>query len=165
MTIINAFGWTPTQLIGNDTIADLILKTIDLRSQKISIEKVIGKEECEKKKERIEEIQKECRGYVTLMDLATLSPLHLPMHLLEESTIIPRIKPRFFSVINDPFTGIGNIDLTSKGKDVELLFNLEMFQVADQTKLGLCTDFLSTVGAETEFKCQMGPSYRVLSLP
>jgi sulfite reductase alpha subunit-like flavoprotein len=62
-----------------------------------------------------------------------------------------------YSIINDPFKSN-----EEKANSLEVLFNLEKF---GDNKTGLCTEFLSTIDKSREFKVQMGPAYRVLSIP
>ena len=39
-TVIDAFGWKADELIGNDTTAELLEKSIDLRSQRCNTAKI-----------------------------------------------------------------------------------------------------------------------------
>lgn len=58
--------------------------------------------------------------------------------MVEEAVIIPRIKPRFYSVINYPFVNGEN-----KANELEFLFSLERFTKNGETKTGVCSQFLT----------------------
>lgn len=50
-------------------------------------------------------------GFISLLDLANEflenkelgDKLPVPMYIIEESKIVPQMKPRFYSIVNDPF--------------------------------------------------------------
>lgn len=48
------------------------------------------------------------------------------MYIIEEAKIIPRIKARFYSIINDPFEGD-----SSHTKNLEFAFSLNTFKKGD----------------------------------
>ena len=74
-----------------------MISDVDIRSEKINLKKLEIKNDVVKPDE-----------HITLLELAerVLSEGHelkLPQYIVEENTIISRIKPRFYSIINDPF--------------------------------------------------------------
>ena len=86
--------------------------TVDLRSQKINLDKIFDDPKAvEKHTDLIKDIKTKYEGFVTLLDLAKEflenkelnDKLPVPMYIIEESKIVPYIKQRFYSIVNDPF--------------------------------------------------------------
>jgi sulfite reductase alpha subunit-like flavoprotein len=65
----------------------------------------------QKNSELVETVKQKYEGFVTLLDLANeflqnkelSQKLPVPMYIIEESKIVPQMKPRFYSIVNDPF--------------------------------------------------------------
>ena len=119
----------------------------------------------------LKQLELKYQPFMTLLELAEefeamdneiRENLVLPQYVIEEAAIVPRIKPRMYSIINDPFS-----DGSDKGDQIELLFSLEKFEKNGKVQTGFCSRFLSLPQPENaaEIRCHMGPAYRVLSLP
>ena len=100
---------------------------------------------------------------ITLIDLAqyiqnTGENLKIESFILEESHIIPRIKPRFYSLANNP--------AQNGYKTVKFVFSNEIFESNGVKKEGFCTSFLSNqANIGKKIKCNLSILYRVLRLP
>lgn len=83
--------------------------------------------------------------------------------MVEESHIIPKIKPRFYSITNDPYMGRSQ----QKSKQLEIVLSETKYQKGDSYRYGLCTSFITNPSNwnSTEFKCQFSSSFRILRLP
>ena len=147
---ISAFGWKENELIGNKTLKELLISDVDIRSEKMNLKKVDVVVE---------------QDHVTLLELAELviqgkvQNVKLPQYIVEESNILPRIKPRFYSIINDPF-----VENAEKTKRLTFLFSETSFTKNDSTRFGLCSSFLKSSYSQ-EIKCQFSQAYRVLKMP
>lgn len=88
----------------------------------------------------------------------------MPMYIIEESKVVPYIKPRFYSIVNDPFPN--GADTT---KRLEFAFSLTKFEKYNQERLGLCTQFLTDErnlnNEKVEIKSQFSQVYRILRMP
>jgi sulfite reductase alpha subunit-like flavoprotein len=84
--------------------------------------------------------------------------------LIEEAHIIPKIKQRYYSIINDPFKG--GVSVTDS---LEIIFTKTKFIKNGKPHYGLCTSFMSdseNVGnPKQEVKIHFSSAYRVLKLP
>ena len=106
-----------------------------MRSQKINIEKVFDNPKLvEENQNFIQSIREKYDGFVTLLDFATewieskmQEKVKLPYHILEDSGVIPQIKPRFYSIVNDPFP-----NGESKTQKLEFAFSLTKFLAGDK---------------------------------
>lgn len=106
--------------------------TVDLRSQKINLEKIFDDPKAvEKHSDIVQAIKAKFEGFVTLLDLAEeyllnqelKDKLPVPMYIIEESKIVPYIKQRFYSVVNDPFP-----NGAEKTQRLEFAFSLTKFE-------------------------------------
>jgi hypothetical protein len=95
---IDAFGWNKDELLGNFTVLQMLKQTVDLRSQKINMEKIFDDAKIvQKNAEIIGKIKSKYQGFVTLLDLASelvenvelKEILIVPMYIIEESGIVP----------------------------------------------------------------------------
>lgn len=88
----------------------------------------------------------------------------LPQTIIKEGRLIPRLKPRFYSITNDPFP-----ENESETDFLQFVFSEEGFEKNDKFYKGLCSQFLTNkkiAGAEDiDIKCQMSQAYRVLKFP
>jgi sulfite reductase alpha subunit-like flavoprotein len=137
--IIKRFGWKELDLIGNKTVREMLISDVDIRSQKVTFELPPGLK----------------GGFVTLLDLVDVPDFKLEQYLLED---LPRMKPRFYSIVNDPFPVAG----IEKTKKLEFLLSRTKFQKNDQECDGLCSQFLTSLATKEEIKCQFSSAYRVL---
>ena len=56
-TIIDTFGWSPDELIGNETTAEVLERAIDLKSQKCNLDKIFkGQKVNAEAKERLDKL-------------------------------------------------------------------------------------------------------------
>ena len=96
----------------------------------------------------MDEIENKYNNHVTLLDFANYIiefkiKVKVPQYLIEESKLIPRIKPRFYSITNDPFPN--NEDKT---KILSIVFSSTHFSKNDNIYRGHCTDFLTNFALE-----------------
>lgn len=84
--IIEAFGWKENELLGNKTVREMLTQDVDVRSQKINMPLA-------------PELVEKYGGFVTLLDLAEEN-IKIEQYKIED---LPRIKPRFYSIVNDPY--------------------------------------------------------------
>lgn len=141
-TCIKAFGWNESELLGNKTVKQLLCEDIDIRSQKVNLNKLWPnapenppsplKEYMDKKKESQREeivcLLDIAKDYLANDDLAKCQEAQLPQYLVEEAHIIPKIKPRFYSIVNDPFEGM----TVKKTKQLEIMFSETKFKKGDE---------------------------------
>lgn len=109
LRVIGAFGWKENELIGNRTVKETLIDVVDIRTYKVNLEKMF--KDVKGTDEAVAAFKAKYSGTVTLLDLAeeyildeTLkTKMPIPQYMIEESHIIPRLKPRFYSITNDPF--------------------------------------------------------------
>ena len=85
----------------------MLIGDVDIRTSKVNLDKMFNKGH----EDVIATIKTKYSGQVTLMDLAEefildeslKTKMPLAQFMIEESNIIPRLKPRFYSITNDPF--------------------------------------------------------------
>jgi len=107
---IEAFKWRADELIGNKTLKELLVSDVDIRSEKVNLKKLDVKIAMDD-------------DHISLLEIAEKVlerglEITLPQYIVEESSIIPRIKPRFYSIINDPF-----VENMSKTNRLSFLFS------------------------------------------
>ena len=119
---IQAFNWNATELVGNKTVKQLLQEDVDIRSAKVNIDKLwedVAKGKVAKDgpfreyfnnlkslpKDAIVSLHDIAKFFIENPEIANLQDAKVPQYMVEESHIIPRIKPRFYSVANDPFMG------------------------------------------------------------
>ena len=109
MRVIGAFGWKENELIGNKSVKEMLISEVDIRTYKVNLEKMF--KDVKGTDEAVAAFKTKYSGTVTLLDLAeeyildeTLkTKMPIAQFMIEESHIIPRLKPRFYSITNDPF--------------------------------------------------------------
>lgn len=72
-TCIQAFGWNESELVGNKTVKQLLCQDIDIRSQKVNLNKLwpSATEEASPFGEYVENLKTRSRGeIVCLLDIA-----------------------------------------------------------------------------------------------
>jgi len=176
---IKAFGWNESELIGNKTVKQMLCEDVDIRSQKVNLDKLWpqGSSEEGPLKEFIALLRRTYAGadilcvldfareLVKLGEAGKAEAFEVPQYMVEETHVMPRIKPRFYSIVNDPFMG-GSV---KKTKTLEIVLSETTFKKNDEVRLGLCTNFLTNAenvsDSKVEIKCQFSSSYRVLRLP
>lgn len=179
---VKAFGWNASELLGNKTVQELLCQDVDLRSLKVNIDKLwpdvaSGKDAKDgpfreyfnslkaKGKDSITCLYDIAKYYLDNPEVASLPEAKIAQYMVEETHIIPRIKPRFYSVSNDPFMG----HVQQKTKEVEIVISETRFRKEgeDDERLGLCTDFITNPSNlnQKEFKCQFSNAYRILRMP
>ena len=96
--VIQQFKWHSSTLIGNNTVEQLLTNEIDIRSEKLKLSKFMSEY-------NLQYIQEDVLNhpYLTLLQLAKYSEKlpEIPYSILEDN--IPKIKPRHYSITNDPF--------------------------------------------------------------
>lgn len=125
---IRAFGWQRQALIGNFTVKELLTTQVDMVSSPINLLKLFPETD-EAGLKMVKEMQSRHDPFMTLLELADefdalgdSSRLCLPQYMIEEAHLIPRIKPRLYSIINDPYSPDSD-----KADEVEILFSSEQF--------------------------------------
>lgn len=109
MRVIGAFGWKENELIGNKSVKEMLISDVDIRTSKVNLEKMF--KDVKGHEETVATIKTKYSGTVTLLDLAEeylldeglKSKMPIAQFMIEENHIIPRLKPRFYSITNDPF--------------------------------------------------------------
>ena len=94
---MESFGWDKDELIGNKTVEQVLREVIDIQTKNVKVNKLIDMT-------KIEDELKQQLNDCTLIDLAERLNYKVPIYMLEEPSIIPHIKPRFYSISEDPFT-------------------------------------------------------------
>ena len=87
----------------------MLISEVDIRTYKVNLEKMF--KDVKGTDEAVAAFKSKYSGTVTLLDLAeeyildeTLkTKMPIAQFMIEESHIIPRLKPRFYSITNDPF--------------------------------------------------------------
>lgn len=96
----------------------LLLQDVDIKSQKVNLNKLwpSATDVASPFKEYVDNLKTRSRSEITGLydialdylsneELAQYKEAAIPQYMVEESHIIPRIKPRFYSIVNDPFEG------------------------------------------------------------
>lgn len=157
--VIDAFGWAADELIGNETTAQVLERVIDLKSQRCNIEKIFkGQQVSAEAMDRLKQLETDCDNYTTLYDLAgafkdpAFSGLKVPFFMLEEPSIIPHIRPRYYSISADPFENGKTFTKTLK-------FVFGETRLPKKDSLGFCTEFLTSAEHmnTVEIKTQFAP--------
>jgi len=135
-TVIRAFGWQADELLGNMTVEELLSSQIDIRSKKISKQKILTQAtNLEEAGPLIDSLIAEDRKY-TLLELAQKlerdqALIRLPSFLLEGD--FTKVQKRFYSIVNDPFS-------SPEANTVKLLFGRHKFLDSHgQETAGHCT--------------------------
>ena len=72
--------------------------------------------------------------------------LGVPSSIIEDD--LPKIKPRHYSIVNDPFTSKSH----HTSKNFKICFTVHSFHAKDGSlKQGFCTKFLSSLVLNSEF--------------
>ena len=103
-----------------------------------------------------------------MLDLALVfqeevfAELNVPFFMLEEPSIIPHIKPRYYSISRDPFKS-GE----TKTTNLKFVFGETHLPNEKQNQLGFCTEFLTSPATlnNVEIKTQFAPHSQILHLP
>mmetsp|Transcript_16134 Transcript_16134/g.27286 ORF Transcript_16134/g.27286 Transcript_16134/m.27286 type:complete len:224 (-) Transcript_16134:390-1061(-) len=160
----------------------MLTEESDIRSQKINLDKLFADSA---KSPGISEFKVQLTAkfekFVTLLDLADeyeqevslRERYQVPYFIVEESSILPKIRPRFYSIITEPFKSD-----QEKTDRLEIVFSLTQFfkgankgssSSSSHSALGLCTSFLSDPtnmsNPDVQIKAQFSSAYRVLKLP
>ena len=117
-TCIKAFGWNESELVGNKTVKQLLCQDVDIKSQRVNLSKLWPSADAGAApfKEYVDKLKASPRDEIVCLldiakdflqneDLAKCKDAAIPQYMIEEAQIIPRIKPRFYSIVNDPFEG------------------------------------------------------------
>jgi len=144
MHVIEALGWNKEELIGNDTVEEMLTGSIDVKTRKVHL-KALCKEIGISEDGLL--VDHDLKSFTTLLDLCHLKQheIQLPSYLVEEDKILPRIKPRFYSLASDPY----DADATTTNR-IKVCFTLHTH---GENREGLCTHFLASVDPNAELKC------------
>lgn len=85
-------------LIGNKTVREMLINDIDIKSEKIKLSKFHSEYDLKFLPDELKN-----HPYLTFKDYALHSGqiYDIPYSIIEDD--LPRIKPRFFSILNDPY--------------------------------------------------------------
>ena len=91
-------SWDPKILIGNKTVREMLINDIDIKSEKLKLSKFHSEYDLQFLPDELKNYP-----YLTFKDYALHSDRikDIPYSIIEDD--LPRIKPRFFSILNDPF--------------------------------------------------------------
>lgn len=159
---IEAFDWDPEEYLGNDTIRQLLLNNVDIRTQKVDPKKLYDQDTYQPNLDQINAIFAIAKPYTTLIDLANhyksqpglSASLPIASFILEE---LPSIKPRFYSLANDP--AVNNY------ATIDFIFSLNHFTKNDHSEVGHCSAWLSAksnIGSKV--KCVFSTLFNVLNV-
>ena len=87
----------------------MLMDECDIRTSSVNLDKIF--KDIKAPKDIVANFKNKYQGTATLLDLAeeylfdqTLkTKMPLPQSIIKESRLIPRLKPRFYSITNDPF--------------------------------------------------------------
>eukprot|EP00347_Sterkiella_histriomuscorum_P000792 403374487 len=162
--VIDQFKWNRTALIGNNTIEELLRTEIDIVSEKIKLSKFLSEYD-------LKFLQKDLleHPYLTLKEFAKNPPstFEIPNSILEDD--LPKIKPRYYSIINDPFYDKDQKELKEKGDIFEICLSTHNFEKNGEAKRGLASGFLKDLitadDTKTSFKLQFSQSNKIIFMP
>lgn len=125
--VICQMGWDETALIGNKTVREMLTQDIDIRSEKLKLSKFLSEYDMQYIPE---ELKKD--PYLTLMRFVSHKDRleGIPYSIIEDD--LPKIKPRYFSIVNDPYPGTD-----SKSKTFLICFTVHKF--GEDKAEGFCT--------------------------
>lgn len=139
---VKAFDWSPDELLGNKTVKELLTEQIDITTQKVNLDKLFDVARNPGARDFVKAIKQKYDDHVTLLELSeefleAKPDFEVPLFSLEEQSMIPKIKPRFYSIVNDPF------ESSERANSLKFIFSETKFMKLGRTKRGLCTRFLS----------------------
>ncbi|TNV80606.1 hypothetical protein FGO68_gene3840 [Halteria grandinella] len=128
--VISQMGWDESALIGNKTVREMVTQDIDIRSEKLKLSKFLSEYDMQFVPE---ELKKD--PYLTLMRFVSHKDRleGIPYSIIEDD--LPRIKPRYFSIVNDPY-----LVTDSKSRTFQICFTVHKF--GEHKMEGFCTSFL-----------------------
>ena len=96
--VIDSFKWDPKSLLGNKTVEEILTYDIDIKSENLKLTKFLSEYDLLSVPSSLKN-----HPYLTLMDLAKNASEvpELPFTIIEDD--LPKIKPRHYSITNDPF--------------------------------------------------------------
>ena len=90
--------WDEKSLIGNKTVREMLINDIDIKSEKLKLSKFHSEYDMQFLPDGLKN-----HPYLTFMDYAAHPEKlkEIPYSIVEDD--LPKIKPRYFSILNDPF--------------------------------------------------------------
>ncbi|CDW81838.1 UNKNOWN [Stylonychia lemnae] len=162
--VIEKFKWDRNALIGNDTVYDLLQKSVDIVSEKLKLSKVLTDYDLQFLPEEAKESK-----HITLKDFSeyTVKFDQIPFSILEDD--VPKIKERYYSIINDPFYDEKEKQVVETSHTFKICFGLHKFSVRGQNRFGLATSFMKDILVNQEFsrkiKMHFSHSNRIIYFP
>lgn len=140
--IIAQFGWDPKTLIGNKTVKEMLTHDIDIKSEKIKLKKFHSEYDMQFLPEDLKS-----HPYLTFRDYA-MHPgriKEIPHSIIEDD--LPKIRPRYFSIVNDPYHSVDLKKHHDKSRNFKICFTALKFlkEGTEEMQEGFCTSFLRSI--------------------
>lgn len=148
-------SWDPKTFIGNKTVRDILQHDVDIVSERLKLSKFHSEYDMKFLPEDLKNAE-----HLTFKDYAAHPGRceNVPFSILEDD--LPKIKPRHFSISNDPFKGPSE----HTSKHFRVCFTVHKFKTVSETREGFCTSFLRDMKIGQRVKVTLSRSNRVISL-
>jgi sulfite reductase alpha subunit-like flavoprotein len=145
--IIAQFGWDPKTLIGNKTVKEMLTHDIDIKSEKIKLKKFHSEYDMQFLSEDLKS-----HPYLTFSDYA-MHPgriKEIPFSIIEDD--LPKIRPRYFSIVNDPYHTEDLKKHHEKSRKFKICFTALKYLKEGNVEMqeGFCTSFLRSIVDKNE---------------
>ncbi len=117
--IIEKMGWEEKALIGNKTVREMLTSDIDILSEKLKLSKFHSEYDLQFLPDDLKN-----SPHLTFYDYANHPKKYegIPYSIIEDD--LPKIKPRHFSISNDPFIG----SKLSTANEFRIVFTVHRFK-------------------------------------
>lgn len=116
---MESFKWEAKALLGNKTVEQILTTDIDIRSEKIKLTKFLSEYDMNYVPYHLKS-----HPYLTLLEMARHSKelFEIPYTIIEDD--LPKIKPRHYSITNDPFFDSESLKFIEETQSFEVCFTL-----------------------------------------